>query len=526
MDGSNSLVPRVIQAALPTLSDHARVLQGLGGQVSAARGEFVASWKAGLERVAGLARTGSANEIGEEAMRAFIDPLGTKGLDDYLRGVAGWSETWRARGASFADSLELIETMRRTLVPFLLRMYTTGPELELVFRALDALERATVNVLAAAEIQATQLQLAQGAHLRTVGRLTGGVAHALNNNLAIIVGRAQILEEQMTDESQRAELREIQRIARTGGDSLRRLQKFALDREPGEPARLDVNGIVNEVVQLTRFRWRDDAEAGGIEIEVARDLAPVSPVIGHAAGLRDALVELILNAVEVMPMGGLITLRTEQTDDRVRILVIDRGLGMEESTLGRATEPLFTTKGQGHVGLGLTTVKGLVLQMGGTLALESIPGHGTTATISLAPAREIQQAADYRPTRVARWAKILVVDDEPMVRDVAARSFQLKGFQTIGADSGADAIRIYSEQGPFEVAIVDLGMPRMNGFETARALKQLNPRTIVILMTGWSAELDTKKMREAGVDRAIAKPFDVDQVIQLISEALAIQEKI
>jgi CheY-like chemotaxis protein len=198
---------------------------------------------------------------------------------------------------------------------------------------------------------------------------------------------------------------------------------------------------------------------------------------------------------------------------------------MEAAALARAAEPLFTTKGQGHVGLGLTTVQGIVQQMGGVLTLASEPGQGTAATISLPVAREIQQAADYRPARVARWAKILVVDDEPMVRDVAARSLDLRGFQTVAADSGADAMRLVTEQGPFQVALVDLGMPRMNGFETALALKQVNPRTVVILMTGWSADLDPKKMREAGVDRAIAKPFDVDRVIQLIIEALALQEK-
>lgn len=117
------------------------------------------------------------------------------------------------------------------------------------------------------------------------------------------------------------------------------------------------------------------------------------------------------------------------------------------------------------------------------------------------------------------------MDDEPLVRDVAARTFHLRGFRTVAADSGADAVRVFTEQGPFQVAIVDLGMPGMNGFDTARALKDLNPRTIVILMTGWAAELDSNKLREAGIDRAIAKPFDADQVIQLISEALAIQEK-
>jgi CheY-like chemotaxis protein len=162
--------------------------------------------------------------------------------------------------------------------------------------------------------------------------------------------------------------------------------------------------------------------------------------------------------------------------------------------------------------------------MGGAWTIESTPGQGTKARISLPAAADIRPAADWRPARLARWASILVVDDDPLVRDVTVRTFDQRGFRTLAADSGAEAVRVFSEQGPFQVALVDLGMPGMNGFDTARALKDLNPRTIVILMTGWAAELDARKMREAGIDRALAKPFDADQVIQLIGEALAIQE--
>ncbi|MCC7162894.1 MAG: response regulator [Anaerolineae bacterium] len=526
MDSANSLVNRVVQDSLPVLADHARIIQILGGKLETVRAEFVVACKANIEREPALGRLGNAAELAQDATHGYIDPLAERDLSAYLVGIADWSETWRARGANFADGLCLMGTLHRTLIPFLLREYSAGPELELVFRALDVLERATLNVLSAAEIQATQNQLLRDAHRRTVGRLTGGMAHALNNTLAILVGRAQILEEQVGDQGQRAELGEMQRIARAGADSLKHLQSFAVEHESSESARWDVNAIVRQVAQLTRFRWRDDAQASGIQIQVAQELAPVSPVIGQGSALRDALVELILNSIDAMPLGGTITIRTEQAADRVRVIVLDEGQGMETETLARATESLFTTRGSGHAGLGLTVVKTIAQQMGGTLSLASAPGQGTRATIELPAAREIQQAADYRPARLARWTKILVVDDEPLVRDVAARSFERRGFQTVSADSGEDAVRLCAAQGPFEVAIVDLGMPRMNGFETARAIKQLNPRTIVILMTGWSAELDPGKMRETGVDRAIAKPFDVDRVIELIGEALSLQDKL
>lgn len=526
MDSANPLLARYVLDAQPLLADHARMLQTLSAHVIAARAEFLAQWKTNIEQDALAARARPAHEFLERAANVLVGELnGQTEFNAYLENIAVWGAELHASGANYVDDTRLIATFRRALLPIILRNYQTAHEIELVFAALDAFERAVLGVLAVTEIYASQMQLAQGSHQRSVGRLAGGLAHALNNTFAILVGRAQILEEQVTDEKQRQELRELQKIARGGADSLKRLQEFGMERAGREPTRLDVNVLINDVVQLTRYRWRDDAEASGITIDVVKDLVPVPPVIGQGSALRDALFELLLNSVEAMPLGGLVTIRTEQVEDQVQIAVMDQGEGMDADTRARANDALFTTKGVGHVGLGLTVVMNTVRQMGGTFTLESLSGRGTTALISLPVAREIHQAPDLRPARLARWANILVVDDEPLVRDVAARTFHLRGFRTVAADSGADAVRLFGEQGPFQVVIVDLGMPSMNGFETARAIKDLNPRTIVILMTGWAAELDMKKMREAGIDRAIAKPFDVDQVIQLISEALAIQEK-
>lgn len=523
-------VQRFIQDSLPLLAEHFPLLARTSAVVGETRGEFLTHWKTLLEQDRAhpsLERLRAANAL-DHAAAVLLDGLnatGSTALQNYLQTVAAWSAELYAGGFDYADFAALWSAYRRAQLPILLRAYAAGPELTLVFGALDAQERAVMGIGAGMGIQVAHAQLTHGAHLRSVGRLTGGITHALNNTMAVIVGRAQIVEEQLAEEGQREELRAIQRIARAGADSLKRLQQFAYERDGHTNTRLDVNVLINDVVQLTRFRWRDDAEASGISIEVVKDLDAVPPVLGQPALLRDALVELILNSVEAMPLGGLVTIRTDRSEDRVVILVSDQGVGMDAAAQARATEPFFTTKGAGHVGLGLPTVASIVREMDGTFTLASAPGEGTTARITLPIAPPAAAPTDLRQARLARWAKILVVDDEPLVRDVAARTFQLRGFQTLAADSGADALRVFSEQGPFQVVIVDLGMPGMNGFQVARAIKDLNPKTIVILMTGWAAELDAQKMREAGIDRALAKPFDADQVIQLISEALAIQEK-
>lgn len=520
-------VEAVIRQFSPILADRARTLNALHAAIWVDRPLVL---DAMVTRLGNEARLSIAlRDVVQKSLHVLFDGLALEQNtmpDEYLQKCASWGGELTAFGYELADQLRILAVFRRALLPPLIQHIAPGPDLELTFSALDAWERAVTAVLAASYVTQVREQLAEGSHQRSVGRLAGGITHSLNNMMAVIIGRAQMLEEQLVGEEQREELRTIQKTARAGADNIKRLQYFATEHDGHEHTRLDVNPIINDVVQLTRFRWRDDAEASGIIFEVAQDLLPVPPVIGQASLLRDALVELILNSVEAMPLGGVITIRSERVADRVQISVIDQGDGMDNVTQVHAIEPFFTTKGPGHAGLGLATVSDLVRQLGGTFSLTSAFGEGTRALLSFPAAAEIRQAGEFRAARLARWARILVVDDEFLVRDVAARTFQRRGFLTVTAASGNDALRVYAAEGPFQVALVDLGMPGMNGFETARALKEMKPRPIVILMTGWASDLDPKKLREVGVDRAISKPFEVDQVLQLIDEALAIREKI
>lgn len=529
MNHSPALVERYIESALPLLADHVRALRALSAIVVEKRSDILGRWRSILDANRSLKHVTparAASDLMEHTISAVLDGIGhSESAESYLERVAQWSRESRAAGLDLDDQFQFLTTLRRALIPAMMSTTTTGPELELQFNALDVLERVIVGVLATTAVQEAQAQLLQGAHLRSVGRLTGGIAHALNNALTVIIGHAQILEEEIQDPEYREELRAIQKTARAGADSLKRLQQFAGDGDGREPARIDVNALIGEVVQITRYRWRDDAEASGVTIKVLQELAPVPPVMGQAALLRDALAELILNSVEAMPLGGVVTMRTAHAADQVQITVADQGEGMDAARQARAAEAFFTTKGEGHFGLGLTTVAQIVQQMGGTYDVTSAPGEGTTVTLSFPVAPEKQPAPSALAARLKRWASILVVDDEPLVREMAVRTLQARGFRAVLAESGADALRVFKEQGPFEVVLVDLGMPGMNGFQTARALKDLSPRAVIILMTGWAAELDPIKLRETGIDRAITKPFEVDQVIELIGEALAIPDK-
>jgi signal transduction histidine kinase/ActR/RegA family two-component response regulator len=520
---TEELTKQLIEQLTPELDDHIRALSEFGARLAPGREQLIAAWRG--------ADKSEMNSRGwyENAVRVLVDALPSlnesSSLNAYLCEVAAWGRQLAASGTNYATVSRRLTACRRALLPSILELYQAGPELQLLFRALDALDCATRTIIAAAYIESAHAQLSETARARAIGRLTHGIAHSLNNSLATILGRAQLLERNMPDELVLDELREIERAVRNAADGLRRVQEYAAGREEDQPSALDVNSVVGEAAQLTRYRWRDDAEANGVVIDVIKDLADVPPVLGKRLALRDALVELIMNAVEAMPLGGLVTLRTERVGDQVRVSVTDLGEGMDAATRAAAISPFFTTKAAGHVGLGLATANAIAKQHDGGLEIDSTPGRGTTVTIAI-PVSPVPPASDrVRLQAPSRGVNILVVDDDAAIREVIGRSLALRGHRVVTAESGSDALRTFREESPFEVVLCDLGMPEMNGFEVSRALKKIDPKTIVILMTGWGAELDPERFRESGIDRAVDKPFDMEHVLQSINEALALKER-
>jgi signal transduction histidine kinase len=366
MDAAFSPVQQFIQDNAPLLADHIALLRRTSIAVTAARDDFLSQWKALLMQEHAhpeVVRWCSA-EVLNRAVTIVADGMTAwnGSLPEYLQGLAAWSAELYANGLDYTDQFVLWTTYRRARLPFLLRECAAGPELRLVFHALDAQERAVMGLCAVVGTQIAQEQLAQGIHQRAVARVSGGVAHVLSNTMVAIIGRAQIVEEQITNPELRDELRAIQRAARAGADALKRLQQLVAEREEREMMPLDVNSIVTEAIQLARLCRRDD-QANGAAFEVNKELEPVPPVMGQAAGLRDVLVELILNRVEAMPEGGTITVRTVRAADRVLIAV--------------------TAKGAGHVGVEWISAANIVRQMRGTMTLDSAPGRGTMVRIAL-----------------------------------------------------------------------------------------------------------------------------------------------
>jgi signal transduction histidine kinase len=250
------------------------------------------------------------------------------------------------------------------------------------------------------DLRATQEELVRGETLRAMGQLAGGMAHHLNNLFAVIVGRAELLMGAADSAGARRSLEIIRRTAQDGADVARRVQRFSRLHPLSEPVAVDVNQLVVAVVELLEARRQDEARSGRW-IEVAVEAGSVPPAVGEPAPIREALMNLLLNAIDAMPDGGRTTVKTWVEGHRVRCAVTDTGLGMSDEVRRRAIQPFFTTKGPKSTGLGLSVAYGAVQRYGGALEIESAPERGTTVTISLPVAPPRAAAADGNGDRPA-----------------------------------------------------------------------------------------------------------------------------
>jgi signal transduction histidine kinase/ActR/RegA family two-component response regulator len=366
------------------------------------------------------------------------------------------------------------------------------------------------------DLRAAQETLVRGATLRAVGELAAGAAHHLNNLMAVVLGRAQLLLMKQPDAATAASLRSIERAAADAADTVVRIQGFSRTVKRGETAPFDLNLAVQEAIEFTRSRWQDEAQVKGAPIECAFDRGSLPAISGRSTEIREVLTNLILNAVDALPTGGRIAVRTRSESGRAIVSVYDSGLGMSRDVKRRAFEPFFTTKGVKRTGLGLAVAYGTIRRHGGQVEVESEEGHGTTVTFWLpvgGPGKG--DAAGAAPERVG---SILVIDDEADVRELVADVLAGRGHTVAVAAGGRDGIARF-ETGRYDLVVTDLGMPDLTGWEVARAVKASRADVPVLLLTGWA---DVVNPGDSGrVDGIVKKPFDLKQLAAAVSDALA-----
>lgn len=365
------------------------------------------------------------------------------------------------------------------------------------------------------DIRSTQKEMLQNERLRALGQMASGIAHDINNALSPAAIYVQLLLERESNLSEpvRQQLRIVEQALQDVSHTVARVRQFYRPQDvQAEGAPVSVNRLLEQVIQLTRARWLDMAHERGIVIQMQRDFSPVTPdVLGVESEIRDAVTNLILNAVDAMPAGGTVTVRSRAIDQLVAVEVIDNGIGMDEQARARCLEPFFTTKGERGTGLGLAMVYGTVQRHGGEIEIESRLGQGTTVRLLFqALSSAGMQTAVVREVERARPLLILLVDDDPLVLEACKSVLEKDGHTVVTAEGGATGIDTFRQAcaGPqrFDLVVTDLGMPHVDGRQVAAAVKAVEPNRPVIMLTGWGHRLRAEDEIPEFVDRVLGKP--------------------
>ena len=370
------------------------------------------------------------------------------------------------------------------------------------------------------ELRVERERAAQADKLRALGQLASGVAHDFNNALAAILGRAQLLRRSAEGDGHLTRgLDIILTAAEDAAATVRRIRSFARQL-PGEGhTEVSMLELLRDAVEITRTRWENDARARGLRYDVTVEGDEALHTRGNASELREVFVNLVVNAIDAMPAGGRLDINCRRRGERLRLLFNDTGAGMAEEVRARIFEPFFTTKGVHGTGLGLFVSYGIVERHGGHISAASQLGRGTTFTIDL-PHAEASRPESPAPARErcgpARVLSVLVVDDEEHVRETLAEMVEVLGHTCARADGGRAALAALAE-GEFDLVFTDLSMPEMDGWEVARAVRRLSPRTRIAVVTGYGRDA-ARTQGDAPADTVIGKPFDFEQVEEVLTQ--------
>ena len=385
------------------------------------------------------------------------------------------------------------------------------------------------------DLSQSQQSLMQQERLKALGQMASGVAHDINNALSPVVGFSDLIaqtEPNLSDLGKKHLL-----YIKTAGEDIahivKRLREFYRPRNEREPLQaINLGVLAKQVIDMMQPRWRDISQAHGINIEMRTDFKTVAPEFaGIESEIREALTNLILNAVDALPRGGVISVRTSSVDRAIKngnhsahavLEVSDTGVGMDETTQKRCLEPFYSTKGTRGTGLGLAMVYGVIERHQGKIEIESAVGKGTTMRLFF-PVRNlgISGATEALETdQPPPPLRILCIDDEPALRILIQEMLTRDGHKIEMADggqAGIDAFRAaLTRKAPFDVVLTDLGMPLVDGNAVARTVKKESAATPVVMLTGWGAFLKRDGDVPSEVDGVLSKPPRIKEIRSML----------
>jgi signal transduction histidine kinase len=514
-----------------------------------------------LERI--LTRAGFANFISttdsREAAALFADFQPDLVLTDWLMpGVDGCAVIERLRALTAADDYLPIVVLTADITPQTKKCALTAGATDFLTKPFDQIEvlLRIQNLLKARlshlivrtqnatleesvrqrtidlertlnELQRTQRQVIQQERLAALGSMAGGIAHDFNNALSIIMGFGELLlrdakHDGLTKKNATLQITTILTAAEDAAKIVRRLRAFYRTDEPEEQRLpVDLNKLIEQAVSLTRPRWQTESIASGCTITVNTECGDIPCVTGDAAELREVLTNLIFNAVDALPRGGTITLRTRCEGEAVAFEISDTGTGMSEEVRQRCLEPFFTTKGKRGTGFGLSMVFGIIQRHGGTIDIKSELGKGTTFALRLPPASATSVTRPDALPRVNSPLRVLVVDDQPIFCQLVCEHLQDDLHTVETALSGSDALKKFRAN-PFDLVITDHVMAEMSGEQLAGTIKELNPKVPVILLTGYARDSTTGNQYSDAIDLVLKKPLSRAALRHAFAKVMAV----
>ncbi len=377
------------------------------------------------------------------------------------------------------------------------------------------------------ELTKLQEQIIRTEKITALGRMASGIAHDFNNALAAILGLSKLLLLKEDNLQKIKDIKSIETVSKDAAQMVRRLQEFTGIRKTREGfVGINVNETIKEAIEITKPIWKDKVQAEGITIDVKTDLTPIPHISGNASEIREVLTNMIFNSVDAMPAGGKLTLSSNLSKDKgfIEININDTGVGMSEEVRRQVFDPLFTTKGVTHTGMGLSVSYGIITRHGGEIDVKSTEGKGSTFTIRFPVSKEIREEIREKiPKKRFKKAKVLMIEDEELVRNTLGRILETFGHKVTKASTSKEGLRRF-KRGKFDMVLTDLGMPELSGWEIASMVKQINPSMPVVMITGWGDQFSEEKLETNGVDLVLSKPFEPDKLKEVIRKALEIKD--
>jgi two-component system cell cycle sensor histidine kinase/response regulator CckA len=391
-------------------------------------------------------------------------------------------------------------------------------------------EAIVVNTRDITHQKALETELRQSQRMETVGQLAGGVAHDFNNLLTAINGRTDFLAEaQNLDASQREDVEEIRRAAQRAASLTRQLLAFSR-KQVLTPRVIDLNAVVRGMEPMLRRLIGED-----ILIQVVQD-ENLGHITADTGQLEQILLNLCLNSRDAMPDGGVLKIETSRVgrdnadvaltgydaENLVQLSVSDTGEGMDDHTKEHLFEPFFTTKPEGKgTGLGLSTVYGIVKQSGATITVESAVGRGTTFHIYFPRTDAELSPPETRPLRQGGSERLLLVEDDRSVRELAERIFRERGYKVTATADGTEALHAFIAQADqIDLVVTDLIMPGMSGRELVQALHQIRPDLRALFVSGYTEDEITRRGLHDPSVAFLQKPFTAEVLLAKVRSVL------